>query len=370
MALRFDPSIQQYVDDGNTAAAVGAGVRLAGARLKAGIYDPLADTMANQRNAIVQFRKGLGLADVDAGTPSVPSTLPKLSAPGTIATPSAPPVAPSTLVAVNGSTANPDGNNFAVPQIPTGPAPSAPITRFDPDATNGLRSPLFTNLPLSNFQTARSTPLPSVGGFLSGVKSTSDFSPPTAAAAGGGVSADNFDRAALLQRANANIEAGEHNIVKGWIGRQQRRQYDNLAQDDATTQNAITAARAVGVQERRQATDVPIANLQAQIAARGQNFGLAPHLPRLRIENAAANAVDAGDYDSANTIGTTFVRQPYVRPTLEFATQFDPTGTNFITTNKLTGATTVQSLADLQAEQKAERARQALARAERARSGQ
>lgn len=179
------------------------------------------------------------------------------------------------------------------------------------------QSPLFTNLEsgaaVDDMARMRSSPLPSVAGFL---KTVPEFGQGVRQAAvvptNAAVSTQAPDPlAGLFSQAQGLLESS--NLIDNWRGRMLMRAYERGSAARAQQQQADAASGAAGAQVLRAANEMPIAqlgaatqrrgqDLTAATMARGQDFTVAPHLPTMQITSDMVRAARAGDQETAQAI--------------------------------------------------------------------
>lgn len=290
-----DARAKALLQQGRVAAAVGQGVRGAAGAVMNRLSAPLRIAVPIAQD----FFSGLGgntdLPTIPADTRNAVSGPSANPAPQSGASPSSVPPPAVTTTSPNSPPAaspldQPDGATVAVPGTTSVPG----VQRYDVPGQN----PLYTNLPQADFAGKRSpdNALPSVSGFLNNLPTfAGDLS---SGGGGGGMVSPGMDStsATILSRVQSLL--GSNSIVDNWRGRQLSKVYDRMQQGNAATANAQTARLGVGVQAGHLANEVPLAQLQASTARRGQDASIYPHLGLAGIQNIALKRLQAGGPDA------------------------------------------------------------------------
>jgi hypothetical protein len=172
---------------------------------------------------------------------------------------------------------------------------------------------------LDSIDNRRSTQLPSVAGFLAGVKPfgagasnapTAGLPTPTNPMQG------RLD--SILNRSQSLLSS--NSLVDNWRGRQLAKMYDRLLAGQVAQQNANTntgqlgiAQGQLGVAQGHLANELPIHMLQNSTAQRGQDYQLAVHLPTIERTNMENRLLGQGRSDEAATMAR-IGQHPYFAP--------------------------------------------------------
>ena len=237
--------------------------------------------------------------------------------------PPAPATPPATQNAVRAATANTvqEGDvrkfdsgvaNPAAP--PGGSVTSTGLPYTSVDQGNGItrfnvagQSPLFTNLGVNGLEDMQrmGPALPSTGAFLSGLQE-GDLYPPAAGSATAGLptmaSPHASQIASLESQAAPYLQS--QGIAANWRGRMLMRQARQLDDEDVLNQNANSNTTMAGARALSSQNEFPLALMHDITAQRGQDYALAPHLPQLQIQQAAAARLQKGDMEGARQLLT------------------------------------------------------------------
>lgn len=177
------------------------------------------------------------------------------------------------------------------------------------DLGNGIvrRGNTYSNLGvagLDDIDNKRGTTLPSVDRVLAGIQ-PGDLNPPQAQAApttqvARGAHADQI--AALDAEAAPYLSS--RGLGANYHGRVLARQARTLQLADVQQQNAQANTTSANAHALTAENEFPLASMRDVTTQRGQNFGLAEHLPTLQIQNAALARLHAGDLEGAKSLLT------------------------------------------------------------------
>lgn len=368
----LDPDILAQYNRNGIGGGVGAATRKLTNSLGASTY-AVNNALTAPFRAGVQFGGDM-YNGMNPPNLTVPPTLPQMPTPNFANAPTMASFSDSTRNAVNGPTGNPNGTGFvpsagaaAAPQAvdPNAPQPQAPITRYDVPG----QVPLYSNVPFNNTSKfagpvgertivdGSGNPVSNNGGTVSSVSMNGGAraAPDTTF----GVPAGTIN--ALAGAAAAPYDP--HDILANLGARQSARQLSRIVSSSTDLQNAASNAQNAATNVQHQRAEIPLANLNAQITARGQNFGLAPHLPAMSLQQMGLHAIQNGDLDTGQDYfrAATGAYPRIPRNPLEPFTQAtSPDGDTVLQYNKYTGGPpAVYSIKALQEKQRLQAAQAA-----------
>lgn len=212
-----------------------------------------------------------------------------------------------------GGSTSPNGTGYNV--VPTS---ESSITRVNVAG----QSPLFTNMDpgtaLDDIN-KKGAPLPSVPGFLAGVKS-GGFGLVSPKATVEGVSPLDAKAAALGQQSDSLFNTG--GLVDAWKARGLRRQSMETTNQSTALKNTAVAQQANALHQEGLQQQYALGLAQNAATQRGQDMALAPHLGDIAINAGIINALKAGDMEKARDVAT--VRSPKSIVNSKFVPVHDP----------------------------------------------